>query len=259
MAKKIGKSLCITSAKGGVGKTMTLLNLAGTYCILGKKTLIIDLDLTGGAIAVALNKGFEKSLYNIALDIDSNQFNSLNDYVTKYNDYIDFLASPKDPRQAGKIDTNHIDLILDRALLSYDMVLIDTTHNINELNLTVMERADNILFIVTNDPFDLKNLKSMLSIFHNLGKTNYKVLLNNSSNPFKNYFSLYDIKNILKANIDYTLSNKFYISNIDDYIMNGKIILLEDKFERKHPNEYTTFMTMASDFILDNKEEQHEK
>ena len=38
--------------------------------------------------------------------------------------------------------------------------------------------------------------------------------------------------------------------------MAGKIILLEDKVERKFPNEYTTFMTMASDFILE--EEEHE-
>ncbi len=259
MAKKFGKTLCITSAKGGVGKTITTLNLAGAYCKLEKKVLIIDLDLASGCIALALNKNNDKSIYDLAMDINSNQYNSLNDYVVKYNDCIDFLASPKDPRQANKINANLIDFILDRAILAYDMVLIDTNHNIDEINLTIMEKVDNILFMVTNDPFDLKNLKSMLSIFQNLGKNNYKVLLNNSINPFKNYFSLYDLKNILKTNIDYTLSAKFYFSDIEEYIMNGKIILLENKIDKKVPKEFATFITMASDFILDNEEEYHEK
>ena len=62
MAIKKGKSFCVFSAKGGVGKTTTVLNLAGTYEKLNKKVLIIDLDLSGGSIAVALNKVPDKIL-----------------------------------------------------------------------------------------------------------------------------------------------------------------------------------------------------
>lgn len=47
MAKVRGKSICIFSAKGGVGKTTTTINLAGIYEHLEKKVLIIDLDLSG--------------------------------------------------------------------------------------------------------------------------------------------------------------------------------------------------------------------
>ena len=41
--------------------------------------------------------------------------------------------------------------------------------------------------------------------------------------------------------------------------MNGKIILLENKIDKKVPKEFATFITIASDFILDNEEEYHEK
>ena len=45
MKIKKGKSLCFFSAKGGVGKTTNLLNLAGILEQFDKKVLIIDMDL----------------------------------------------------------------------------------------------------------------------------------------------------------------------------------------------------------------------
>ena len=39
----------------------------------------------------------------------------------------------------------------------------------------------------------------------------------------KNYYSLYDIRNIISCNIDFTLSKNFYIKNIDKYIVDSVI------------------------------------
>ena len=44
MSRGKGKAMCIFSAKGGVGKTTTTINLAGIYENLEKKVLIIYLD-----------------------------------------------------------------------------------------------------------------------------------------------------------------------------------------------------------------------
>ena len=55
MTRKKGKTLCLFSAKGGVGKTITTLNLAGIFEQLEKRVLIMDLDLSSGDIANALN------------------------------------------------------------------------------------------------------------------------------------------------------------------------------------------------------------
>ena len=81
-------------------------------------------------------------------------------------------------------------------------------------------------------------MRSLLSIFKDIDLDKYKVILNNSINPDRNYFSNYDIKNILKNNIDYTLSSKFYMPNIDEYIMEGKIITLDEKLKKYLPKDY---------------------
>ena len=153
MASVKGKSLCISSSKGGVGKSFIITSLAGIFASINKKVLIIDFDLSGGSIAVSLNTPFEKSLYNLVDDYDNNRYKKFEDYVTKYekNEYIDFIASPKDPRQAIKIDSRFIEIILDKAVNNYDVVLIDTNHDLNEFNISLMDKVDQILFVLTND------------------------------------------------------------------------------------------------------------
>ena len=63
MKRKTGKSICVFSGKGGVGKTILTLNLAGIYKIIGKRVLIMDLDLSSGGISLATNKASEKNIY----------------------------------------------------------------------------------------------------------------------------------------------------------------------------------------------------
>lgn len=256
MSKTKGKSMCIASSKGGVGKTVTALNLAGVYEHLEKRVLLVDLDFSSGGISIALNKPFEKTIYNLVDDLNNNRYQDFKNYVTKYDAYIDFLPSPKDPRQANKIDSKYIDLLIEKAESNYDIVLIDTNHNLSEVNIVTLDHVDFILFVLTNDPLDLKNMKSLMSIFKDSGITNYKILLNNSRDPYKDYFSIFDIKNIIKANVDYTLSSNFYMKNMDTFIMNGNIITLQKKMPTTFNKEYSTFMSIALDTIKDEKEKE---
>ena len=249
MEKKIGKSLCIFSSKGGVGKTITTLNMAGVFEVMGKRILIVDLDLSGGEIALSLNKPYEKTIYNFAMDYMNNRYHSFLDYVTKYDDHIDFLASPKDPRQANKIASKYLEIMLDKAVYYYDIVLIDTNHNLNETNLVILDKADLILFVMNNDPFDVKNMKSLVTIFKDLDKNNYKIMLNDSRDPMKKYFSLYDLTSILKTEINYFISSEFYVKNIDQYIMNGQIVTLHPKASSIFSKDFAVLTKIATDFL----------
>ncbi|MDE5539245.1 MAG: AAA family ATPase [Bacilli bacterium] len=251
-----GVSICITSAKGGVGKTITTLCLAGIYETLEKRVLVIDFDLASGGISAALNAEAQKSVYNLVDDVNNNRYKDFKNYVAKYDDYIDILASPKDPRQASKIDPKYIELILDKAVFNYDIVLIDTTHILNDFNVLTMDLVDKLIFMVTNDPLDLKNARSMISILKDVDYANYKVLLNESVLPFKKYFSLYDIKNIIKSNIDYVLSKDFYVKNIDNFIMEGNIITLDNKAPSIFSKDFTTLMQIATDMLDSGVEEK---
>lgn len=254
---KKSKSVLIASTKGGVGKTIFTLDLAGIICSLEKKVLIIDLDLTSGGIALALNKSYNKSVYEMSEDLKNNVFEDFDNYVLKYNKYISAIACPKDPRDASKIDLRYLDMIIDQAGFIYDVILIDSNHDLGPTTLYLMDKVDDILFMINNDPLNLRSTRSVLAILKNLGIDNYKVLLNNSNNPFKDYFSMYDIKKTIQANIDYTLSTEFFIENIDRILMNGHIPTLLKDVARVYQKDYSTLLTIAAD-ITEKRGDIHE-
>lgn len=250
-----GKSICIFSAKGGVGKTVTAVNLAGVFSRLQKKVVIIDFDLTGGGVAAYLNKPFEKNSYNFVEDYANNHYQSLKSYVTKFDDDIDFLASPKDPRQGTRISASYIEVILEKATNEYDIVIVDTNHTLSEFNVTLLDKCDEVLLVVSNDMLDLKNARNLIHIFKDAEKTNYKVMLNNSVHPSKKYYSLYDVKSMIKANIDYLIDSSFFLKTMDQYISDGVILTKEAKMPKVYPKVYRAFLTICNDLM----ELEHEK
>ncbi len=246
-----GKSICIFSAKGGVGKSVMAVNLAGVFSRLEKKVLIVDLDLTGGAIATYLNKPFEKSIMNFTEDYANNHYQSIRDYVTHYNDSIDFLAACKDPRQGTRISASYIEVVLEKATNEYDIVIVDTNHVLSEFNVTLLDKCDEILLVVSNDLMDLKNMRNLIHIFKDAEKTNYKVVLNNSINPYKKYYSMYDVKSMIKANIDYYIDAAFFLRTMDNYVSDGTILTLENKMPKIYPKVYKAFLAICNDLMED--------
>lgn len=254
-----GKIVTISSVKGGVGKTTMTLNLAGIYCELNKRVLIIDLDLYSGGIAASLNVKNKKDIYTMIDSMANNRFTELKKYVTTYNKNIDVLACPKDPRMGAKVSGRYIPLIFDLAKKEYDVVLVDTYHILDEINLTALDYSYMTLFIITNDIVDLKNMKSLISIFKDTDKKNYLILLNNSRDTGKDYLSLYDIRTIIKNNIDYTLSKNYYIKNIDKYIMAGEILTLNNSVNLFHSKDINNMKKMALDLIDDSHGKEAKK
>jgi len=244
---KKGKIITITSTKGGVGKTITTLNLAGIYSNMGLKTLIIDLDIYGGNIATFVNSTLDRTIFNFIDDYTHNRYKGISDYIFSYNENIDIIASVKDPRMANKIDFKYIPILLNAVVYKYDVILLDTTHTLNDINIVTLDNSDVILYILTNDSFDLKNTRSFINIIKDASFSNVYTVLNGSITG-KAYYSMYDIRNIIDYNIDFTFPKTFYIRNIDKYIIDGVIPTLD-----KGLNLSKKMMPLAN-FLIEDKE-----
>ena len=249
MAIHESKLVTIASVKGGTGKTTVALNLAATYSLMSKKVLILDFDLFSGGVALSLNLDIDSDLYKLSYDMSVNDFKDINNYILKYNEFIDLIPAPKDPRYASKIETKYILSILKKLRPKYDVIIVDTNHFLDAVNLVLFDKSDTIVYVFNNNPIDIKNLRSMLTIHKDMERENYVVLLNESNNKLNDMFNNYDIKSIIKNNIDYTIPRSFYNKNINKYILDGKIMLLEKNIRFFYKKTVKVFDKMAKDLL----------
>lgn len=245
MALKQAKVITVTSVKGGTGKSTTILALAGILSNKKLKTIIVDMDLHSGVVAASLNLKTKKDIYTLVNDYMNHGLKDLDEYITKYNDYIDVLPAPKDPRSVGKINSHYIDAILKKLKYRYDVILIDTNHIIDDINLITFDNSDNIIYVITNDLMDLKNMKTMLAIYKDMNLNNFYLILNETLSKDKT--DIYTINSFLEKNIDYVLPSSSFIKNMRKLLMDGKIITLEKAYQKE---KATLVLTEMLDKIL---------
>lgn len=243
MALKQAKIITVTSVKGGTGKSTTTLSLAGILSNKQIKTIIVDMDLHAGVIAASLNLKPKKDFYTLVNDYMNHGLKDLDEYITKYNDYIDVLAAPKDPRSVGKINSYYVDLTLKKLKYKYDVILVDTNHIIDDINLITFDNSDEIIYVITSDLMDLKNMKTMLSIYKDMNLTNYTLVLNEALS--KEHAGKYEINTFLERNVDYILPSNSFAKNMRKVLMKGKILTLENPKEKS-----TLILTKLLDKIL---------
>ena len=251
-----GKTICLYAPKGGVGKTILALNLAGVSSIMGYKTLLLDFDMHTGNLCTIINENINKTIYHLTDDLLNNRYKKLEDYIYKYNDNIDVLCAPKDPRQGGKMTSKYINMLIDKVRREYDLVIIDTESVMNEVNIITMDVVDECLFVIDNDLFTLKNTRNILNIFNDINKDNFKVLLNSSLDFKTPYFSINDMKKIIGANIDYSISKGAFIKDITSYLYECKIPSLISTYQKKFKSDFNTLKLIIKDVKGEDEDEE---
>ena len=251
--EKKGKIITITSMKGGVGKTTITLLLASIYENLGKKVLILDLDLNAGDIAFCLNADVKNTIFNVCDDMNNNRFKSITggDYICHYTDNLDILAAPKDPRYASKVDRRCLEILLGSLSNYYDVILIDTNHVLDIYSMLAFNYSDKIVNIFTNDAMDLKSTKNFVSICKNVEVNNFLLVLNESINSDKTYFSSYSVKTLLNHDIDYIIPSDLYIHDFDMYIMDNNLYNMMLSIKKKEKKAYEKIESFAKNLISD--------
>ena len=121
--------------------------------------------------------------------------------------------------------------MISRLKFKYDVILIDTSHVLNRINLGIFDMSDSVLYIMTNDLMDIKNMKTMVSIFKDMGFNKYKIVLNEARGINTSYTKEM-IEDVVMNSIECVIPKSFYIKQIEKYVYNGKIITLDKAFSK---------------------------
>lgn len=178
-----GKVVTIFSAKGGVGKTTLATNLAAYLASTGARTLLIDLDLMFGDVAISLQILPVHSMRDIQAMMGRVDEAGIKSVVSTHEDSgLDVIPAPADPGDADRIPSAVVEELLRVARTMYDYVIVDTPPSLTEHVLTACDFSDLTLLIATLDIPAVKNLRIAINTLDTLGasKDARTVVLNRS-------------------------------------------------------------------------------
>lgn len=246
---KKAKIYAISSVKGGTGKTTTILNLAAMCNLLKHNVLVLDLDLAAGDIAARLDVDYDKDIYNCYEDITNHTFDKVENYIYSYKEGFDILPAPKDPRYANKIEPSFLSFLLSKVSLKYDVIFIDTNHLLSNINLFAFDYSDQIMYVFNNDSMNLKGLRTMVAIFEDMETDKMSLILNDANKKSTGDYSIPDITNIIKREIDYRIPKSFYQKKYDKYVIDGRIFLFDAQIRRKCKRAVRIYKSMAKSLL----------
>lgn len=175
--------IVVFSTKGGVGKTTLSCNLA--VCLAqetGKNVVLIDLNLQGGDVSVMLNLSPKGTIAELVQEEDRMEYSLVNTYLAPHISGLKVLPAPLRPEHADVVTAKHVDEILALLKNNNDYVIVDTPPFFNDLNLSALELADDILLMFTRDLPSIKHVKTDLEVLETLNQSHkVKLVLNQST------------------------------------------------------------------------------
>lgn len=165
-----GKVITVFSAKGGVGKTTLSTNLAAYLASTGAKTLLLDLDLMFGDVAISLQLQPHSSIRDLVAMSGHLDTQGLASVVTVHEDSgLHVVAAPADPADADRVPAEVVLELVRVARSSYTYIVVDTPPSFTEHVLAAFDVSDLNLLVATLDIPAIKNLRIALSTLDALG------------------------------------------------------------------------------------------
>jgi len=232
--KKPGQVYVFYSPKGGAGTTTTATNFAVILQRLtGKRTLLVDLDLELGEIALLLGVQPRFNFVDMVQNFHRMDAELLASYIERHESGVHLLSAPYQPEKAEVVTGEEIRRILQFLRKHYDYVVVDTSKSFSPATLASLEQAD-LAFIVTNvDLASLRNLQRGLPLLKRMlsrGESHIRLVVNRY-HP-ENDISLEDVQRTLGIAVFHSLSNDY--EGVSRSISTGKPIVTNgnSKFSR---------------------------
>ncbi len=166
---QMGKIICVTNQKGGVGKTTTVINLGSSLAAAQKKTLIIDLDPQANATSgVGIDKNAsDSSIYSVLLG-NSDIRSSIKKVHNSHLDNYLFLCPSNADLTGAEIELVSVENrewklkeAISSIISQFDYILIDCPPSLNLLTVNSLAAADSVLIPVQCEYYALEGLSQL--------------------------------------------------------------------------------------------------
>ncbi len=162
-----GTVVTVSGAKGGVGTTVTAVQLALAARASGASVALADMDLQTGDVASYLDVQFRRSIADLA-EISDISPRVLSDAMFTHASGLALLLSPADGEQGEAVTERAARQIVGALRSRFDVVVIDCGSQLNNANAVAVETAGTALLVTTPDVVAVRAAKRTVRLWDRL-------------------------------------------------------------------------------------------
>ncbi len=157
----MGRTITITSGKGGVGKTNLSLNLAIQLAAMGKLTCLFDADLGLANINILLGIQPERDLKDVILN-----GLSIPEVLIRNQMGVDILPGSSGVEELADLPPDKVERLITafEEMSGYDFVLIDTSAGISKNVIGFCLASPEVIVVITPEPTSLTDAYALLKV-----------------------------------------------------------------------------------------------
>jgi pilus assembly protein CpaE len=154
------------AGKGGSGKSVTATNLAMAlaFAIGEDAVAIVDADLQFGDVALLLQIDPVRSIAEVARQVEDLSEARLDALLLRHESGLRVLPAPLQPAAADAVSPKAVVQIVEKMRRLYRFVVVDTGSVLDDVLLSLLDQADEVVVVVDMDLPSVKNAKVALDI-----------------------------------------------------------------------------------------------
>ncbi|CAM5289915.1 AAA family ATPase [Streptomyces fumanus] len=162
-----GTVVTVSGAKGGVGATVTAVQLALAAQASGRPTALLDLDLQTGDVASYLDVQFRRSVLDLAAITDISP-RVLADAVFRHDSGLALLLAPAEGERGEDVTDRSARQIVSALRSRYEVVVVDCGAQMGGAGAAAVEMADTALLVTTPDVVAVRGAKRAVRMWDRL-------------------------------------------------------------------------------------------
>jgi len=172
-----GELVAVFATRGGVGATTVAVNLAGELARRQERVCLLDFDLLLGDVLPFLDLSGGYSLSDVMANLGRLDREVLDASITQHSSGVHVLAQSGKLEEAERIRTGGVRGLVDFLRGHYRRLVVDGLSGFDELSLGVLDAAQQIVMVLTQDVPAVRSTKRCLELFRQLGYPDAKLKL----------------------------------------------------------------------------------
>ena len=244
---RAGRIVAFVGALGGMGTT-TLATQSGMIWAEKASVCLIDLDVQFGNAALYLNIRPSLSLADLVEAGDRLDSELLRSVAAQHPSGLNVIGCPPDIVPLDALTPEFIDKLLDLAVQSYDIVLLDLPGAWVSWSLSALQKSDAVCFVAGLSVPGIHQARRQLELLdaNGLGER-LKIILNRVNAPMFGKVDLSGTETVLRRTVHFTISNDYpTVSTAIDEGRSLAAIKVKSRVEKDVRKLVTTLAALVS-------------